>query len=103
MSCCAYVRFVKGGDTRFYRFPCDPECRRQWIIATKRRDWTPTDHTCICSDHFVTGRDAVGKVLQFKVARCSDRATYVQFEVASSSARVTYIYASRGLLHAEAS
>ena len=26
---------------------------------TKRRDWTPTEHSCICSNHFVESRLSV--------------------------------------------
>ena len=56
---CAYdctKRFVKGEGTKFYRFPRDLERRRRWVLATKRRDWTPTEHARICSDHFVGGK-----------------------------------------------
>ena len=62
VSCCAYnsaKRYEKGGEARFYRFPRDPERQRQWTLATKRKDWTPTEHTRICSDHFVKGVDIV--------------------------------------------
>nr|CAI5847398.1 unnamed protein product [Callosobruchus analis] len=29
-------------------FPKDPERRRQWLIKTRRDNWTPTDHSCLC-------------------------------------------------------
>jgi len=31
--------FVKGGDTKFYRYPREPECQRQWILPGTRCDW----------------------------------------------------------------
>ncbi|KAG8275119.1 hypothetical protein J6590_093535 [Homalodisca vitripennis] len=30
----------------------DENLRRQWIIATKRKDWEPTKYSKICSAHF---------------------------------------------------
>ena len=62
VSCCAYdctKRFVTGGDTKFYRFPRDPHRRQKWILATRRQGWCPTEHTRICSDHFVEGKKAM--------------------------------------------
>ena len=31
--------FVKGGDTKFYRYPREPECQRRWILPSTRCDW----------------------------------------------------------------
>ena len=31
--------FVKGGDTKFYRYPREPECQRQWILPGIRCNW----------------------------------------------------------------
>lgn len=62
VSCCAFdctKRFIKGEGTKFYRSPCDPEYWRWLVLATKRRDWTPTEHSRICSNHFVEGRLSV--------------------------------------------
>ena len=38
--------FVKGGHTKFHRYPHEPECRtqRQWILPGMRRDWAPAKH-----------------------------------------------------------
>ena len=61
VSCSAYgcaKRFVKGQETRFFRFPRDPERRRRWVLAIRRREWQPTEHSRICSDHFVKGMDS---------------------------------------------
>ena len=35
--------FVKGGDTRFYKYLREPECQRRWILAARRCDWAPTE------------------------------------------------------------
>ena len=58
-SCCAVGcanRVTKGSKVSFYRFPVDLELRRQWIAAVDRKDWQPTEHSRICSAHFVSGR-----------------------------------------------
>ncbi|XP_064473507.1 THAP domain-containing protein 5-like isoform X3 [Ornithodoros turicata] len=55
--------FVQGKKLRFFRFPSGnlyPEKREAWIRAVKRvgKDghlWTPSQHSRICGDHFVTG------------------------------------------------
>ena len=31
--------FVKGGDTKFYRYPREPEGQRRWILPGIRCDW----------------------------------------------------------------
>ena len=31
--------FMKGRDTKFYRYPCEPECQRRWILPGTRCDW----------------------------------------------------------------
>ena len=35
-----------------YRFPSDPERQSKWILAVKRENWQPTQHSWICSAHF---------------------------------------------------
>jgi len=56
--CAAYgckTRNVSGSYSKFFRFPRDPERRQQWVNAIKRKDFVPTEHSRICSKHFVTG------------------------------------------------
>jgi len=36
--------FVKGGDTKFCRYPHEPEHQWQWILAASRHDWDPSEH-----------------------------------------------------------
>jgi len=61
VSCCAYYttalrvavpttapkHFVKGGDTKFYRYPREPECQRRWKLSGMKHDWAPTEHATI--------------------------------------------------------
>ena len=57
-SCCAVAytnRFSKGSSTHFYRFLGDSARRARWIAAVNRKDWTPNEHSWICSDHFICG------------------------------------------------
>ena len=57
-SCCAVGctnRFSKGMSAHFYRFPGDPARRARWIAAVNGKDWTPNEHSWICSDHFISG------------------------------------------------
>jgi len=55
VSCCAYdcTNSLKSGDTKFYRYPREPECQRQWVLPGMRHDWVPTEHvTTIFSKNF---------------------------------------------------
>jgi len=31
--------------------------RRMWISQINRKYWEPNEHTKVCSDHFITGRN----------------------------------------------
>lgn len=58
--CCAVGCRNKRGDKAnlsFYRFPRDLARRQKWIAAISRKNWTPTDFTRICNDHFIKGRE----------------------------------------------
>ena len=58
-SCCAFGctnRYHKGTKLSFYRFPADRERRSKWIAALKREDWQPSEHSWVCSAHFVSGK-----------------------------------------------
>lgn len=55
-SCCAVgcsARHAKGCGIQFYRFPKDPDERREWISAVSRKNWKPTEYSWIWSNHFV--------------------------------------------------
>jgi len=42
--------FVKGGDTKFYRYPREPECQRRWMLTGMRHDWGSNR---ACNNHFL--------------------------------------------------
>jgi len=48
--------FQKGSGISFHRFPTNLERKQRWIAALRRENWTPTESTWICSQHFVTGK-----------------------------------------------
>eukprot|EP00105_Crassostrea_gigas_P027917 XP_011449409.1 PREDICTED: THAP domain-containing protein 1-like [Crassostrea gigas] len=57
--CCAYgckSRQTAGENIKFFRIPKDEHLRAKWISAIKRDDWEPSDHTRICSKHFINGQ-----------------------------------------------
>ena len=46
-------RTKKGSGISFFLFPHkDPQRLNQWVHAIRRKDWKPSVHSCICSDHF---------------------------------------------------
>ena len=64
-SCCAVGcsnRSSRGYGISFYRFPTDKERRSLWIAAVKRKNWTPTKHSWLCSRHFISGRKSEDKL-----------------------------------------
>ena len=58
-SCCAIGctnRHYKGCGVSFYRFPVDSSRRGSWVAAVKRKNWQPTEHSWLCSEHFISGK-----------------------------------------------
>ena len=59
VGCCAYGcdnRFRTRQGLGFYRFPTLPHDRRKkWIAGVRRKHWTPTKHSRIYGEHFVSG------------------------------------------------
>ncbi|XP_072932463.1 uncharacterized protein [Epargyreus clarus] len=39
-------------SSSFFRFPEDPDLRQIWTDLTGRNNWTPTDYSYICNNHF---------------------------------------------------
>jgi hypothetical protein len=37
------------------RFPKDAHKRRLWLRALNREGFVPSEHSCVCSEHFVSG------------------------------------------------
>lgn len=55
VSCSAYgctVRFQKGKNIKFHRFPTDLNMKKKWLIAMKRNNFQPSKVAVICSNHF---------------------------------------------------
>ena len=42
-------------NLQFYRIPKDLSRRKAWLSRIRRENFTPTDNTRICSEHFVGG------------------------------------------------
>ena len=55
-SCVAFgctARKGKDPSVSFHRFPHkNPELLKKWVHAIRRENWTPTQHSWICSQHF---------------------------------------------------
>lgn len=58
-SCCAVGcsrRSYRGCGVSFYRIPADANRRSLWLAAINRKSWQPTEHSWLCSAHFVSGK-----------------------------------------------
>jgi len=42
--------------------------RQAWISRINRKDWEPNEHTKVCSDHFITGRDLLARAVVCRLA-----------------------------------
>ena len=53
-SCCA-INCVNRCSKKMlmFRFPTDPERKRQWVAAIRREGWQPNEHSRICQEHFI--------------------------------------------------
>ena len=46
-------RVKKGSGISFHRFPKKGlELEKQWITAIRRKNWSPSKTSCLCSEHF---------------------------------------------------
>ena len=43
----------KGSDITLHYFPSDNKLRSKWAHATKRKEFKPTKHSVLCSEHFL--------------------------------------------------
>ncbi|XP_030754586.1 THAP domain-containing protein 1-like [Sitophilus oryzae] len=54
-SCSAYnctERYKPGSGVSFHVFPDDPEIKKKWLVNMRRKNFTPTKYTRLCSKHF---------------------------------------------------
>ena len=49
-------RYSKDSDKSFYIFPVDPDQRVKWVAAVNWKNWSPTQYSRFCSDHFITSK-----------------------------------------------
>ena len=45
----------RRGDVKFYRIPKDIKRRRVWLKRIRRKNFSPTVNTRLCSEHFIGG------------------------------------------------
>ena len=57
-SMCVAVGCInrEGHGIKFHRFPADEARRKQWVVALRRADWTPTPYSKLCAKHFIHGK-----------------------------------------------
>ena len=48
-------RFIKGSGLKFHTFPQKNDALlKQWVAAIRRENFTPTNHSRICGNHFLS-------------------------------------------------
>ena len=52
---CSNTRKTRG-DLQFYRIPKDINRRKVWLKRIRRKNFSPTDNTRLCSVHFFGGQ-----------------------------------------------
>ncbi|XP_063612969.1 uncharacterized protein LOC134786344 isoform X2 [Penaeus indicus] len=45
--------YQRGNNITFHCFPKNKVLREEWVKATHRKDWKPTQYSKLCSDHFL--------------------------------------------------
>ncbi|XP_046383548.1 uncharacterized protein LOC124154082 isoform X2 [Ischnura elegans] len=58
MVCCSADGCFNSAQNKkpgvsFYRFPQDSERRAAWMKAVRRKNWTPSTNSFLCSEHFL--------------------------------------------------
>ena len=59
-SCCVVNcsnRKKKDSTLKFYSIPINPEQRKRWLNAIRRKNWSKVEinNARVCSEHFVSG------------------------------------------------
>ncbi|XP_013792102.1 THAP domain-containing protein 1-like [Limulus polyphemus] len=60
-QCCVPMctnRSELNPELSFYRFPADDKEKKHWLQAIRRKDFTPTCNSRVCSWHFPDGKSA---------------------------------------------
>ena len=68
LSLVARIGLAKS-EKSFYRFPVDPAQRQKWVAAVNRKNWSPSECSRLCSDHFVSSKFIIS--MQTKLSECS--------------------------------
>ena len=55
---------IQAKGIKFYRIPVAKEKRRRWLGAINRRDFNPPPNACICSVHFVGGKESYSTLME---------------------------------------
>ncbi|XP_061557396.1 THAP domain-containing protein 6-like [Phycodurus eques] len=59
---------TRDAGITFHKFPRGDEIRRQWEKALRRKDFTATDETVLCSQHFMKDDfDRTGQICRIRV------------------------------------
>jgi len=73
-------RGTQGGTISYHRFPAiildegertrelSTRRRQAWIASLRRKDWEPTEHSRVCSVHFISGSQML--YVHVHVAKC---------------------------------
>ena len=51
---CSNNSSTSSNNISYHTFPTDNEIRQQWIVATKRKNFSPGKFSFLCSDHFIS-------------------------------------------------
>ena len=57
-TCCVpgcYTNTKKNRELSFHKFPKEKSIREKWVNAIKRNNFYPSEHHCVCSQHFHEG------------------------------------------------
>ena len=56
LGLCVCVIGLAKNLKRAYRFPVDPAQRQKWVAAVHRKNWSLSEYSRVCSNHFVSSK-----------------------------------------------
>ena len=83
--------FVKKGDTKFFPYPRKRERLHLQMLATRRRNQTPNEHTRLCSDHFIKGTRILLEVASLIMVFCKNLDTKMQCTTVCKQVNVMFL------------